>query len=133
MSQMKIYFPGGEKVFADFKGFTHKTDQPSLTGGKGSAPSPFDLFLAALGTCAGIYVLGFCRQRGIDTDGLELKQTISFDPQTHLVDTVHLEIGLPKNFPEKYRQAVVQAAQLCTVKRHLEKPPTFDITTKIAE
>ena len=133
MIPMKIYFPGGKRVYADFDGFTHMTDQPTSSGERGSAPSPFELFLAAMGTCAGIYVLGFCQQRGIDTAGLEMSQSMTFNPQTHLVDTVHLEIRLPKSFPEKYRQAIVQAAQLCTVKRHLETPPTFDIATKIAE
>ena len=59
-----IDFPGGAKVDAHFSGFTVKTDQSPKGGGEGSAPSPFSLFLASIGTCAGIYVLGFCRQRG---------------------------------------------------------------------
>ncbi len=133
MIPMKIYFPGGKRVYADFDGFTHMTDQPTPAGERGSAPSPFELFLAAMGTCAGIYVLGFCQQRGIDTTGLELSQSMTFNPRTHLIDTVHLEIRLPGNFPEKYRQALVQAAQLCTVKKHLENPPKFDIVTITAE
>lgn len=129
MISMKIYFPGGKRVYADFDGFTHMTDQPTPSGERGSAPSPFELFLAAMGTCAGIYVLGFCQQRGIDTTGLEMSQSMTFNPQTHLIEVIHLEIHLPEGFPEKYKGALIQAAQLCTVKKHLENPPRFEIHT----
>jgi putative redox protein len=124
---MKIYFPGGKKVNADYNGFVHKTDQPVDGGGDNSAPSPFELFLASLGACAGFYVLSFCQQRGIDESGIELRQSMERDPQTHLVAMVNIEIILPAAFPEKYRAAVVQAAQLCTVKKHLENPPRFHV------
>jgi putative redox protein len=124
---MKIYFPGGKKVNAEFNGFTHRTDQPLTAGGENSAPSPFELFLAALGTCAGFYVLSFCQQRGIDESEIELRQSMERDPQTHLITKVTIEIILPAAFPEKYRAAVIQAAQLCTVKKHLENPPQFNL------
>ncbi len=127
--EMKITFPGGKRVDAGFGPYTVKTDQPVMGGGDGSAPAPFDLFLASLGTCAGIYVLGFCQKRGIDTTGMEIVQTAHFDPASHLVDEIGLEIRLPAGFPEKYKPAVIQAAQLCAVKRHLEKPPRFAVTT----
>ncbi len=128
---MRIYFPGGKKVYADFNGFTHQTDQPGPQDQKGSAPTPFDLFLASLGACAGFYMLSFCQQRSIDTRDLELRQSLVFNPQTHLVETVNLEILVPATFPEKYRAALVQSAQLCTVKKHLEKPPRFNISTRV--
>ncbi len=128
---MKIYFPGGKKVYADFNGFTHKTDQPARGGGEGSAPAPFDLFLASMGTCAGIYVLGFCQQRNINTEGMELEQSLSVNQATGLVDRVHIQINLPADFPEKYADALIRVAQLCAVKRHLENPPEFKITTRI--
>ena len=63
--EMVIDFPGGARVDAHFGPFTVMTDQPSKAGGEDSAPTPFALFLASLGTCAGIYVLGFCRQRNL--------------------------------------------------------------------
>jgi len=126
---MKITFSGGKKVTAEYNGFTHKTDQPLDAGGENSAPSPFELFLAALGTCAGFYVLSFCQQRGIDMAGIELRQSMEPDPQTHLIGRIDIEIVLPASFPEKYRAAVVQAAQLCTVKKHLENPPKFNVFT----
>jgi len=126
---MKITFPGGKKVNAEYNGFTHKTDQPLSAGGENSAPQPFDLFLVSLGTCAGIYVLSFCQQRGIAMAGIELRQSMEFDAQTHLIGQINIEIILSASFPEKYRAAVVQAAQLCTVKKHLENPPKFNLFT----
>jgi ribosomal protein S12 methylthiotransferase accessory factor len=124
---MMITFPGGKKVNAAYNGFTHKTDQPLAGGGENSAPSPFELFLASLGTCAGFYVLSFCQQRGIDAGEIEIRQSMERDPRTHLVTLVNIEVILPAAFPEKYRAAVVQAAQLCTVKKHLENPPRFNL------
>lgn len=129
---MKVYFPGGKKVNADFKGFTHKTDQPVYGGGEGSAPTPFELFLASIGTCAGIFVLGFCQQRGIDTTGIELIQRLDVDPTTRMVKTVELEIKLPPEFPGKYKNAVIQSANLCAVKKHMETPPEFKVYTSQA-
>jgi putative redox protein len=128
---MKITFPGGKRVDAEYNGFTHKTDQLREDGGESSAPQPFDLFLVSLGTCAGIYVLSFCQKRGIDTSAIELRQSMDWDPQTHRIAKINIEIALPASFPEKYRAAVVQAAQLCTVKKHLENPPQFNLFTTI--
>jgi ribosomal protein S12 methylthiotransferase accessory factor len=126
---MKITFPGGKKVNADFNGFTHKTDQAITSGGEGTAPEPFTLFLSSIGTCAGIYVLGFCQQRGIDTEGMEIIQKMKFNPFTGMIDKINLEINLPEGFPEKYNKAVINSANLCAVKKHLENPPQFEITT----
>lgn len=126
---MKITFPGGKRVDAEYNGFSHRTDQPLDNGGDNSAPQPFDLFLVSLGTCAGIYVLSFCQKRGIETADIELRQSMEFDNETHRVSQIHIEIILPASFPEKYRAAVVQAAQLCTVKKHLENPPRFHLFT----
>ncbi|MGA2112505.1 MAG: OsmC family protein [Anaerolineales bacterium] len=126
---MMVDFPGGARVDAHFASFTLKTDQPPEGGGEGSAPTPFDTFLASLGTCAGIFVLGFCRQRGIDTRGIRLEQRAVYDPTTDLVRTVHLDIQLPPSFPEKYKAAVIRAAEHCKVKRTLEQPPAFDVRT----
>jgi len=124
---MRITFKGGKKVQAEYNGFIHQTDQPREAGGENSAPSPFDLFLASLGTCAGFYVLSFCQGRGIDASEIGLRQTMEWDAQSHRIGRVNIEIVLPASFPEKYRAAVVQAAQSCTVKKHLLQPPAFHI------
>jgi ribosomal protein S12 methylthiotransferase accessory factor len=126
---MIIDFPGGARVDAHFGPYTIHTDQPPHAGGGASAPTPFATFLAALGTCAGIYVLGFCQRRGIATDGLRLVQHVETEPGTGMVRMVRLEIELPADFPERYREAVIRAAEQCAVKKHLEHPPAFAIST----
>ncbi len=130
---MNIYFPGGKKVYADFGEHTIKTDQPVRGGGEDSAPAPFDLFLASMGTCAGIYVLGFCQQRGIDTEGMTMTQSLDYNPVTRLVSSVNLTISLPSGFPEKYKSAVINAANLCAVKKHLATPPEFQVSATISD
>jgi putative redox protein len=125
---MDVYFPGGKRVFADYKGFTIETDQPATGGGDGSAPAPFDLFLASIGTCAGIYALGFMQQRGIDAEGARLTMRTQVDPERGMIGKVDLELTLPPGFPEKYRAAVVNAMNLCAVKKHLHQPPEFTVT-----
>ena len=126
--EMLIDFPGGDRVDAHFGPYTVQTDQPPAGGGQASAPTPFSLFLASLGTCAGIYVLGFCRQRNLPTEGIRLHQRDHRDPGTGMVDRVELQIEVPAEFPEKYRPALIRAAELCAVKKHLEAPPQFGIT-----
>jgi ribosomal protein S12 methylthiotransferase accessory factor len=126
---MTITFPGGARVDAQAGPFTIRTDQPPQAGGEGSAPAPFSLFLASIGTCAGIYVLGFCRQRGLPTDGIEIVQRVEPDRRTGMVGRIHLEIRVPKEFPEKYHDALIRAAAQCAVKKHLETPPAFEVRT----
>jgi ribosomal protein S12 methylthiotransferase accessory factor len=127
--EMIIDFPGGSRVDAHFGGFTVPTDQPPAA----SAPTPFAVFLSSIGTCAGIYVLGFCRQRGIPTDGIRIIQRIHSNPFTGMVSKIDLDIQVPASFPDKYRDSLVRAADLCAVKKHLENPPTFEITTTKVE
>jgi putative redox protein len=131
MEEYVIEFPGGARVDASFGPYVVKTDQPPAGGGEGSAPAPFSLFLASIGTCAGIYVLGFCRQRGLPTEGIRLVQRMQRDPLTHMVDTIALEIQVPPTFPEKYKDALIRSAEQCTVKKHLENPPKFAVTTSV--
>jgi ribosomal protein S12 methylthiotransferase accessory factor len=126
---MRIYFAGNQKVNAEYKGFTVVTDQPVGAGGEGSAPSPFDLFVFSLGTCAGFFVLRFMQERNIPTSGTTLGLSTERDPQTHLIAKVRIEVQLPPDFPDKYRQAVIRAAETCTVKRHLDNPPAIEVTT----
>ncbi len=131
--EMIINFPGGARVDAHYGNFTIQTDQPPAGGGLGAAPTPFALFLASLGTCAGIYVLGFCRQRNLPTEGIQILQRVHRDMQTGLIGQVDLEIQVPPSFPEKYRPSLIRSAQLCAVKKHLENPPAFEITTSVTE
>ena len=113
------------------KGFRIRTDQPESCGG-GSAPSPFDLFIASIGACAGFYVLRFCQERKIDTEGLSLTLNSDWDGARKLVTRIGIEIALPPSFPEKYAGAVVRAVDQCSVKRHLAQPPAFEVTAAAA-
>lgn len=131
--ELLINFPGGARVDAHFNGFTVKTDQSPSGGGESSAPAPFDYFLAALGTCAGIYVHNFCRSREIPTEDIRIVQHNQFDPETHMLTHVTFDIQLPPDFPERYKPAVIRAADMCKVKKHLEHPPTFEIKTSVPE
>ncbi len=127
--EMVIDFPGGARVDAHFGPYTVVTDQPPHGGGQGLAPTPFATFLASIGTCAGIYVSGFCRQRGISTEGIRIIQTLEANPLNGMVSKVKLDIQLPPEFPEKYKTAVIRSADQCAVKKHFEQPPQFEIST----
>ncbi len=130
--EMIIDFPGGARVDAHFGGFVVPTDQPPMGGGQNSAPTPFATFLSSIGTCAGIYVLGFCQQRGIPTDGIRLVQKMQVDPMTRLVSDVQVTIQLPAGFPAKYTDAVVRSAEQCAVKKHFEHPPVIRVDSVLA-
>ncbi|MDW7709839.1 MAG: OsmC family protein [Deferrisomatales bacterium] len=124
---MEITFPGGVAVSAHFDGFTVTTDQPGDHGGGGAAPTPFELFLASIGTCAGLFALRFCQERKIDTSGLRVTLDAPWDPETKRVARMAIQVRLPPGFPEKYRAAILRAVDQCSVKRHILAPPEFDI------
>lgn len=126
---MEITFDGGKVITAHFKGHSVRTDQSVKNGGENSAPAPFDLFLASIGTCAGIYVKSFCDQRQIPSDNIKILQDVDFNMQTRLPAIIKLEIQLPADFPEKYKDAVINAAELCLVKKTIADPPEFIIQT----
>jgi len=128
-SEMIVTFGGGKKVNADFNGFTIETDQSSYAGGDDSAPEPFSLFLASIGTCAGIFVLSFCQSRGIPTDEIRIIQTHFGKESGRGVAKIEIAIELPPSFPEKYKDAVISAANLCAVKKHILEPPEFVVKT----
>jgi ribosomal protein S12 methylthiotransferase accessory factor len=123
---MEISFAGGQKVYADYKGFTIQTDQSAKDGGENSAPTPSDLFFASLGTCAGLYALRFCEKRKIETENLKIGLALESHPKTHMVEKIIYTISLPPEFPEKYTSALIKSMNLCYVKKHLEQPPEFE-------
>lgn len=127
---MIVTFPGGKRVDAQYKGFTIHTDQSAANGGDASAPEPFDLFLASIAACAGIYVLEFCRHRSIPAENIRLVQKTERNSETRMIEKITIELFVPPEFPVKYKDAVVRAAQLCSVKKHLHQPPEFSILIK---
>ena len=127
-----VDFPGGARVDAHFGSFTVHTDQPYNYGGDNTAPSPFELFLASLATCAGYYVLSFCEMRGISAEGIRIIQHVEQNPVDKMVRKITVDIRLPADFPQQYVSAVRRAAESCLVKKHLESPPAFEVKTSVA-
>ena len=125
--EMVITLEGKATVKANFKRHCITTDQPAPGGGD-AAPTPFDLFLASIGTCAGFYVKSFCDQRNIPTNEIRLIQNMTVDPNTKMITSIDVKICLPPDFPDKYKMAVINAAELCTVKKHLHNPPLITIS-----
>lgn len=124
---MEITFEGGKVVTAHTHGHSIRTDQPADNGGTNSAPSPFDLYLASIGTCAGIYVKSFCDNRKIPTDKIKIIQKTEFSKETDLPVNITIDIQLPADFPEKYRASAICVAELCKVKKSIDSPPVFQI------
>jgi putative redox protein len=127
---IEITFDGNKRISAKVGDMIVHTDQPVKAGGEGTAASPFELFLASIGTCAGFYIKSFCDQRSISTDNIKLLQQLSFNRETHMVDRIDLEVYLPADFPEKYKDALINAAEVCTVKKHLVAPPEIKVVAK---
>jgi ribosomal protein S12 methylthiotransferase accessory factor len=113
-----------DRVDARFDGVEVVTRQD------GTAPAPFDLFLASIGTCSGYYVGQFCRRRGIGTDGIRIRQTAIRDADSGMVVRIDVDVLLPPGFPDKYRAAVVRAAESCSVKKHLAAPPEIRVSAR---
>ena len=130
---MEITFDGGKVITAHLNGHVLRTDQPLSAGGENSAPTPFELFLASIGTCAGIFVKMFCDQRNISTENMKIIQKATYNKQTGLPENITLDIQLPADFPEKYKTAVINAADLCKVKMTIANPPVFNVITSIID
>ena len=125
----EVVLEGGKKVSMVMHNHKVVADQPVKAGGEDSAPAPFDLFLASIGTCAGYYVKAFCDQRGIPAEGIRILQHVNYNLDQRRIDQIDIEIKLPPEFPEKYKEAVVQAAASCAVKKHLVVPPAIEVFT----
>ena len=138
--EMEIVFPNEMAVDARYQvmvqgsnGMPELSEAVIPTNQDGSAPTPFALFLASMGTCAGIYVLGFCRQRGLPTEGIRIIQRMQTNPITRIIEEVELDIQVPSSFPQKYHSALIRSASQCAVKKHLEQPPEFNVHTSVVE
>jgi ribosomal protein S12 methylthiotransferase accessory factor len=126
--ELDVRIGAGDRIEAVMGKQTIPTDE------NGSAPEPLDLFFASIGTCAGKYVARFCRKRNIPVDGIKIRQRMVIDRKTYLSQRIELTVELPEDFPDRYREAVIRAAGLCTVKRHLDQPPPIEVvTTKPSE
>ncbi len=132
-SEMIVTLPGGKRVDTQIGKHVIRTDQPVEAGGEDSAPGPFDLFLASIGTCAGIFVAGFCHKRELPTEGIRIAQRNHFDPETKLLTRVELDVVVPQGFPEKYLEALVRVADQCKVKKAIAAQPVFEVKAVVAQ
>jgi len=123
--ELSVWFPGKKKVDIAVGSFVIHTDQSFAHGGDGTAPEPFDLFLASIGACAGLYVLGFCQSRNISTERIRIEQKADFAKGT--LSKVTLTAHVPPGFPTKYLQALVTAASGCAVKRAMDARPEIAV------
>ena len=130
MAMIDVTFPGGSLVTANFGKFEVITDQPIEDGGDDSAPEPYMLFLSSIVTCAGFYVIRFCQQRKLPTEGLTMTLDIERNPEKRRLEKVKMAIQLPQGFPEKYKKAVIRAAGMCSVKKAIADPPEFEVITE---
>lgn len=126
-TEMNISFPGGKKADAHVRGFTIHADQKKDSDGDDSAPTPFEIFVASIGTCTGMVALNFCRVRGLDTTGLAIGMEYEKDEKSGRYPEITVSIRLPKDFPEKYRKPFERAVDQCTVKKHIIDPPDFNV------
>jgi ribosomal protein S12 methylthiotransferase accessory factor len=99
-------------------------------GGENSAPSPFDLFLASLGTCAGYYVLAFCQRKSLPTDEITLTLSAVRDEAAHKITRIEIHIALPSDFPMDYVDACIRAAEQCAVKSYLKDALRVEVTAR---
>jgi len=124
--EIDVTFPGGKRVDARMGEFTVRTDQPAEAGGAGSAPGPFELFLASLATCSGYYALAFCQGRDLPTEGLSLSLRYQSDA-AGIPTRIELALRLPAGFPESHRAAILRAVGNCKVKRTLAATPPIEV------
>jgi len=127
--KIDVSFPGGKRVDATIGGMMIRTDQTVENGGAETAPEPFQLFLASIATCAGIYALEFCKARELSSEGMALTMHCEWDEKKHAIEKMTIDLKLPPGFPERYRKAIVRVMDLCSVKKHILNPPEFVITT----
>lgn len=128
---MEITFDGGKVITAHYEGHAIRTDQPLDNGGGNSAPAPFDLYLASIGTCAGIYVKSFCDNKNLPTEGIRIVENVEWNEETNLPSKISIEIMVPAGFPEKYVPSLVHVANLCKVKKSIASPPGFEVKSSL--
>ena len=131
-TELMVTLPGGRRVDAQVGRHTIHTDQPTSNGGEDAAPAPFDVFLASMGACAGIFVQGFCAKRGIPYQNIRILEQPRFGADGTL-SAVDFDIQLPPAFPEKYREALVRVVEQCSVKRAIQAQPSFQVHTSLGE
>ena len=127
--QINVNFLDNLRLEARFDDFTVVTDQPIRYKGDGSAPSPFDYFLASSALCAAYFVRVYCLARDIPTDNIRLSQNNIVDPENRYNQIFKIQVELPEDISDKDRQGILRSIDRCTVKKVVQTGPDFQIET----
>ena len=127
--EIKVNFLDNLRLEAKFDDFTVVTDQPIRYKGDGSAPSPFDYFLASSALCAAYFVRVYCKARDIPTDNIRLSQNNIVDPENRYNQIFKIQVELPEDISDKDRQGILRSIDRCTVKKVVQTGPEFEIET----
>ena len=125
--EIKVNFLDKLRLEAKFDDFTVITDQPIRYKGDGSAPSPFDYFLASSALCAAYFVRVYCLARDIPTENIRLSQNNIVDPENRYNQKFQIQVELPEDISEKDRQGILRSIDRCTVKKVVQTGPEFSI------
>ena len=127
--EIKVNFLDNLRLEAKFDDFTVVADQPIRYKGDGSAPSPFDYFLASSALCAAYFVKVYCVARDIPTDGIRLSQNNIVDPEDRYNQIFQIQVELPESISDKNREGILRSIERCTVKKVVQTGPEFKIET----
>lgn len=125
--EIKVNFLDKLRLEAKFDDFTVIADQPIRYKGDGSAPGPFDYFLASSALCAAYFVKLYCNTRNIPTENIRLSQNNIVDPENRYQQIFKIQVELPEDISEKDRQGILRSIDRCTVKKVVQAGPEFVI------
>lgn len=125
--EIKVNFLENRRLEAKFDDFAVVSDQPIRYKGDGSAPGPFDYFLASSALCAAHFIRVYCLARDIPTEKIRLSQNNIVDPENRYNQIFRIQVELPEDLPEKHRKGILRSAERCTVKRVVQNDPSFEI------
>lgn len=125
--EIKVNFLDNLRLEAKFDDFTVIADQPIRYKGDGSAPGPFDYFLASSAMCAAYFVKVYCNSRDIPTENIRLSQNNIVDPEDRYNQIFKIQVELPESISDKDRQGILRSIDRCTVKKVVQTGPEFKV------
>jgi ribosomal protein S12 methylthiotransferase accessory factor len=127
--EIRVTLEGSKRVATQIGNHVIRTDQPADQGGGDSAPAPYDLFMASIGTCAGFYVQSYCENKGLDPAGIDIVLSARRDPATRQINGFVTTIRIPPGLPQKLHLALKKVAEQCAVKKTIASNPEFVVET----
>lgn len=126
--EINVRFLENLRLEARFDDFVITTDQPIRYKGDGSAPSPFDYFMASSALCAAYFVKVYCLARDIPTEDIRISQNNIIDPENRYNQCFNIKVELPEDLSEHHRQGILKSIDRCTVKKVIQTGPKFQIS-----